>query len=90
MLEHDKNNQQLRSFQTMTDKNGEKRRYTTYAGVRDDRYISFTKPVKGSEQVAITIMPRIGNLVSTCHAGVLFHQTWDMDHSVSPQILMHP
>lgn len=72
---------------SVTGKNNEVREYTTEGYIRSGRLILFVDPVHGNEPCGIHIFSFFGADFLAKHYGILIHQTWDSNHSISPTIM---
>jgi len=78
----------LTSKTYLLDKRKRRHPYSVEAGRRDERFIIFLKSQASEEPVITYIFPYMGwSFLSPRHHGVVFIQTWDGTHAISPAIL---
>lgn len=69
------------------DTHGKATRYKLQAGVADERFIVFRKPVVGKESVEIQLYPFFGERFHAFHCGLSLKQSWDGTHLLTPCIM---
>jgi hypothetical protein len=78
----------LTSKTYLLDKRKRRHPYSVEAGRRDERFIIFLKSEASEEPVITYVFPYMGlSFLSPRHHGVVFIQTWDGTHAISPAIL---
>lgn len=69
------------------DPNGAMTSYVYEAGARELRFIMIGNPIESKEMPMVYVFPFAGCGFRGQDSGILFHQTYDATHSISPAIL---